>query len=378
VVVATEENLVKLLQGAKSEAFEVNKKEMDYKRLFRDDENNARLYELVLKRLKDIDLSGLLKANNVYKLDAALVPGGPIKPRVSMNIMLGALLGLLGGLVLAFFLEYQDSTISTQEELERILQIGTLGLVPTIKAGEHAENVVRDQWVQSQPKSSVAECCRIIRTNLNFLGTERPLKTILVTSSGPQEGKTTSLVNVAITMAQGDKKVLLIDTDLRRPRLHRTFGVGNDVGVTSLIAEGGDVEAAIKPTNVPGLYLLPCGPIPPNPAELLHTERFKKILEDVQGKYDRVMLDSPPVGAVSDALVLSGLVDGVVVVLKAFQSDRALAKHTLRALRDVKAKILGGILNNVDLDKKQYGYYQGYYYGYGKYYGEPQSAPKAS
>jgi capsular exopolysaccharide synthesis family protein len=293
--------------------------------------------------------------------------------------MLGAVLGLLGGIILAFFLEYLDSTISTQEEVERILNLSTLGLVPTIKAGTAAENSVRDLFVQHSPKSSVAECCRIIRTNLNFLSTERPLKTILVTSAGPQEGKTTSLVNVAITMAQGDKRVLLVDTDLRRPRLHRTFKVSNDVGVTSLIAEGGELDKAIQATDVPGLFLLPSGPIPPNPAELLHTERFKRILEEAASKFDKVMLDSPPVGAVSDALVLSGLADGVVVVLKAFQSDRAMAKHMLRALRDVRAKLLGGILNNVDLDRRQYGYYQGYYYGYGKYYGEGSGpAPKTT
>jgi len=121
---------------------------------------------------------------------------------------------------------------------------------------------------------------------------------------------------------------------------------------------------------VPNLYVLTAGPIPPNPAELLHTERFQEILKELEGEFDRVMLDSPPVGAVSDALVLSGYVDGVMLVLKAFQSDRSLCRQTLRALRDVRAKLLGAVLNNVDLDKKQYGYYQGYYYGYGKYYGD--------
>jgi capsular exopolysaccharide synthesis family protein len=381
VVKGTEENLIKLLENAKKESFEVNKKEMDYKRLAREDDENQRLYEMVLKRLKDIDLTGVLKVNNIYKLDPALVPYSPIKPRVSTNILIGSVLGLLGGLVLAFFLEYQDSTISTQEELERVLGISTLGLVPMIKAGPNAENTERDLFVQHSPKSSVAECCRIIRTNLNFLGTERPLRTVLVTSAGPQEGKTTSLVNVGITMAQSGKKVLLIDTDLRRPRLHRSFRVGNDTGLTTLIAEGGKAMDAVRSTEVPGLYLLPSGPVPPNPAELLHTERFKVILNELVGDFDRVMLDSPPVGAVSDALVLSSLVDGVVVVLKAFQTDRGLSRQTLRALRDVKAKVLGGVLNNVDLDKRQYGYYQGYYYGYGKYYGEgagPSTQTKAT
>ena len=377
IVVATEENLINLLEQAKKEAFDVNKKEMDYKRLTREDDENQRLYELVLKRLKDIDLSGLLKANNAYKLDRALVPGGPIKPRVSTNVMVGMVMGLLGGLLLAFILEYQDSTISTQEEVERVLGLTVLGLLPMIKVGGSGDSPVRDLIVQSSPKSSVAECCRIIRTNLNFLATEKPQNILLVTSAGPQEGKTTSLVNVGVTVAQSGKRVLLIDTDLRRPRLHRSFKIPNDVGLTTLISDGGPVDKEIKSTEVPGLFVLPSGPIPPNPAELLHTERFKAILKELSGKFDRIMLDSPPIGAVSDALVLSSMVDGVLLVLKAFQTDRGLARQTLRALRDVRAKLLGGILNNVDLDKRQYGYYQGYYYGYGKYYGEPQTRPTA-
>lgn len=377
IVTATEENLIKLLADGKKEAFDVNKKEMDYKRLARDDENNQRLYELVLKRLKEIDLSGINTANNVYKLDAALVPGAPIKPRVPSNIALGAILGLLGGLALAFFLEYQDSTIATQEEVERILGLGMLGLLPTIKAGPSADTATRDLFVSSSPKSSAAECSRIIRTNLNFLSTEKPLRRILVTSAGPQEGKTTSLVSVAITMAQAGQRVLLVDTDLRRPRLHRSFKLSNDRGLTTLIAEGGTATDLIQKTEVPNLFVLTSGPVPPNPAELLHTDRFKEILGELNRSYERVLLDSPPVGAVSDALVLSGLVDGVVLVIKAFQSDRGLCRQTLRALRDVKANVLGAVLNNVDLDKKQYGYYQGYYYGYGKYYGEGPG-PQAS
>ena len=251
-----------------------------------------------------------------------------------------------------------------------MLGVSMLGLLPTIKAGSNADSPTRDLFVQHSPKSSVAECSRIIRTNLNFLGTERPLRRVLVTSAGPQEGKTTSLVSVGITMAQSGQKTLLLDTDLRRPRLHRSFRLTNERGLTTLLAEGGAAETCVQATEVPNLYVLTSGPIPPNPAELLHTERFRAILAELEGTFGRVMLDSPPVGAVSDALVLSGYVDGVMLVLKAFQSDRSMARQTLRALRDVKAKVLGAVLNNVDLDKKQYGYYQGYYYGYGKYYGD--------
>lgn len=377
VVTATEENLVRLLVQAKADALEVNHKEMDYKRLAREDADNQRLYELVLKSIKDIDLSSPLRANNVYGLDPALVPHVPIRPRVSTNVLVGAVLGLLGGLALAFLLEYQDSTISSQEEVERRLGLSVLGLLPTIKAGPEAESPDRDLFVLRSPKSSVAECCRIIRTNLNFLSTERPLRRILITSSGPQEGKTTSLVNIGVTMALSGKRVLMIDTDLRRPRLHRSFRQTNERGLTTLIAEGGKADREARTTEVPGLFILPSGPVPPNPAELLHTARFREILDELQGQFDLLLLDSPPVGAVSDALVLAGIVDGTMMVLKAFQTDRGLASQTLRALRDVRAKMLGAVLNNIDLEKRGYGYYQGYYYGYGKYYGEstPSSTP---
>jgi capsular exopolysaccharide synthesis family protein len=193
---------------------------------------------------------------------------------------------------------------------------------------------------------------------------------MLVTSSGPQEGKSTTAINLAIAMAQSGQKVLIVDTDMRRPRLHKAFGVPNDVGVSSLVVGEGKLEDAIKTTEVPGVYLLPCGPVPPNPAELLHTKAFGELLETLDGKFDRVLLDSPPVGAVADAVVLATQVAGVVMVLKAGVTNRDVAKRTVRALNDVKAPILGAVLNDVNLERSRYGdYYYGYayrYYGYGE------------
>jgi capsular exopolysaccharide synthesis family protein len=199
---------------------------------------------------------------------------------------------------------------------------------------------------------------------------DKPLKRMLVTSSGPQEGKSTTAINLAIAMAQSGQKVLIVDTDMRRPRLHKAFGVPNDVGVSSLVVGEGKLEDAIKTTEVPGVYLLPCGPVPPNPAELLHTKAFGELLETLDGKFDRVLLDSPPVGAVADAVVLATQVAGVVMVLKAGVTNRDVAKRTVRALNDVKAPILGAVLNDVNLERSRYGdYYYGYayrYYGYGE------------
>jgi capsular exopolysaccharide synthesis family protein len=164
--------------------------------------------------------------------------------------------------------------------------------------------------------------------------------------------------------------VLLVDTDMRRPRLHKAFGVPNDVGVSSVVVGEGTLDAAIKSTEVPGLFIMPCGPIPPNPAELLHTQAFGELLEKLGERFDRVLLDSPPVGAVADAVVLATRVDGVVMVLKAGKTNRDVAKRTVRALSDVKAPIFGAVLNDVDLQRSKYG---DYYYGYAyKYYGEAE------
>jgi capsular exopolysaccharide synthesis family protein len=199
---------------------------------------------------------------------------------------------------------------------------------------------------------------------------DRPFKKMLVTSSGPQEGKSTMAINLGVAMAQSGNRVLIVDTDMRRPRIHKVFGVPNESGVSSLVVGEGTLDDAVKTTEVDNLFVLPCGPVPPNPAELLHTKAFADLLEQLSSRFDRVILDSPPVGAVTDAIVLATQVDGVVLILKAGKTNRDMATRTVRALRDVKARVFGAILNDVDLKRSKYGdYYYGYsyrYYGYGE------------
>jgi capsular exopolysaccharide synthesis family protein len=201
---------------------------------------------------------------------------------------------------------------------------------------------------------------------------DQPLKRLLVTSSDPQEGKTTVATNLAITMAQSGSRTLLIDTDMRRPRIHRAFGLPNDAGMSNLIVGQMRPDEVIKETVVPNLYVLPCGPIPPNPAELVHTQRFKQLLVELDGKFDRIILDSPPVAAVTDALILSDEVDGVVLVVKAGRTMREVVLRTKQSLDDVNARIFGVVMNDVDLERRGYGYYY-YYQRYGYYYGEKPS-----
>ncbi|MCE9672336.1 polysaccharide biosynthesis tyrosine autokinase [Myxococcus stipitatus] len=365
---AQRKNLVRLLDEAKAEAFQVNKKSIEFDRLKRESDNNQRLYDLVLKRLKDIELSGLLRTSNVRVLDPARPVWTPVKPNVRRNLMMGLVLGVLAGLGMALLLDLLENSVSTQADVEERLGLAFLGVMPRIEGNKAPRE--RDLYVHREPKSSVAECCRAIRTNLLFMSPDTPFKTLVVTSSGPQEGKSTTCISLGVAMAQSGNRVLLLDTDMRRPRLHRAFGVPNELGISSLVVGEGALEAAVKSTEVPGLFVLPCGPLPPNPAELLHTRAFAELLKQVAGKFDRVILDSPPLNAVADAAVLATQSDGVVLVLKAGKTNRESARRALRSLADVQARMYGAILNDVDLRAPRYGDSYLAYQGYGQYAAE--------
>ncbi|RLB58911.1 MAG: capsular biosynthesis protein [Deltaproteobacteria bacterium] len=370
-----EKRLRQELARVKSEAQDVNKKEIEYNRMKRVADNYAALYQHILKRQKEATLAAHQETNNVYKLDSAVEPLRPVYPRVKLNLLLAVVVGLLGGVGLAFFLEYLDNTIKTQEDVERHLRVPFLGVVPSIKLDpkdvEGDVTQLRDNYLIAHPKSSVAECCRTVRTNILFMSPEKSARRILITSAGPQEGKSTVVINLGITMAQSGSRVLLVDTDMRRPRLHKSFGMVRGQGLTTAILGEAEVEEMVRTTDVAGLDILPCGPIPPNPTELFHTERFAQLLEELDRKYDRLMFDSPPVMMVADPLILSHSMDGVLLVVKGGSTSRDLASRALRQLQDVNARILGVVINDLDLEHREYGYY--YYRRYGYYYGEKES-----
>jgi capsular exopolysaccharide synthesis family protein len=370
----TERNLESLLGRAKREAFEVNRKEVDFSRLRRDQDNNAKVVELVLRRLKDVDLSAMLRANNVRVLDAAEVPQAPSSPNLKLALLGSLLLGLLVGTASALLLENLDTTLKGQEDLEAATGATFLGLVPIVP---DESGGAPELHVHRQPQSSAAECLRTVRTNLLFLATERPLQKLLVTSSGPQEGKTTVCVDLGVTFAQSSQRVLLVDTDLRRPRLHVVFGLGRELGLTSVLLDESRLGEAVRATEVPGLWVLPCGPIPPNPAELLHTERFRSVVAELCRRFDRIIFDSPPVAAVTDAQILSSEVDGVILIGRAGRTTRDALTRSRRQLVDVGARIVGAVLNRVDLADRS-GYYYDYYGRYGAYHdGRPANAESA-
>ena len=376
-VVDNEKALRALMEQQKNEAIEVSKIEVEYRPLLRASEQNEKMYGLISSRQKEIDITGPMRTNNVRVLERAVVPTSPIRPKPIQNLMLGLLLGLGTGVALAFAIEALDNTLKTQADVEQFLGVPVLGLVPVIGTMHEPTEMLaddlrqRDLGVFLDPKSVAAECCRSIRTNILFMSPDRPIRTMVITSPSPQEGKTTTAINLGVTMAEAGGRVLLVDTDMRRPRLHRSFGVGNQLGISTVIVGKATLEEAIRHTDVPNLDVLTCGPVPPNPSELLHTDRFAAVLADCAKLYDRVILDSPPTSAVTDPAVLGNLVDGVVLIIKAGETTRDSAIHARRQLMSAKARVVGVIVNAIDFSNPAYGYeyYYRNYYRYGYTYG---------
>jgi capsular exopolysaccharide synthesis family protein len=352
------------------EALRLNEKELEYKRLVREQENANQVYGVLLKRLNESMLQEQDQANNIRLLDPAETPSVAIEPNIRNAAVLTIALALMVSLGLAFFVEFLDRSVKTQEDLEVAAGAPFLGFVPTVMP---EGKVGRELFVAKHPKSSAAECCRVIRTNILFCSPDKPLRSIMVTSSNPVEGKTMNVVHLGITMAVSGQRTLLVDTDMRRPRLHKALGTANDHGVSRLTVEEGPIEEAVKSTEIPNLWLLPCGPIPPNPAELLQTEKFAALVKRLLEKYDRVIFDSPPILAVTDAAVISRVVDGAVLVVRAGSTGRDAVVRARQRLRSVSAPVIGAILNDVNLKNP---HYASYYYQYQyKYHEAPGKTP---
>lgn len=355
------------VERLKKEAFALGPKAVAYNRIKRQKRSDEENYNLVLGRLRASELTGRNEQTNVSP-HASARGAVLVSPRLRLNVAVAFMLSLILGIGMAFLLEFMDRTIKSAEDIERTVGAPLLGIIPVVEelanaTGPDAQRD-RDLWVFENPTSRAAECTRSIRTNILFSAADRSLKTLTISSPRPREGKTTSTIYLGTTMAQSGQKVLLVDTDMRRPRLHKSLGVPKGRGISNVILGDSTLDDVIKTTDVPGLFLLPCGPQPPNPAELLHTKKFTEVLRDLEDRFDWVLLDSPPLLAVTDAVVLTRLSDGVILVAQAGKTltdDIALAT---RQLRDVDAPILGAVLNDMDLSDRRYGYYY-YQYGYG-------------
>ncbi|MBC8449565.1 MAG: polysaccharide biosynthesis tyrosine autokinase [Chloroflexi bacterium] len=312
-------------------------------------------------------------SGNTSSVDTAVVVDVAPLPTVSLPLripqyILFALAASLGlGVGLAFLLEYLDYTIKTPEELDDVYGLGTLGVIGAIKGGR--EGVDHEQIVTlTDPRSSIAEAFRALRTNIRFASPDEPVRSLLVTSAGPFEGKTLTAANLAVSLAQGGNRVILVDADLRKPRVHRLFGLRKAPGLSNLIIDqvGDDTDGYLQHTEVENLRVLTCGILPPNPAELLNSPRAGQVMEQLQAQADIVIYDSPPVATVTDAVILATRVDGVLPVVRAGSTRRDMVRQGKMVLEKVNARILGPVLNGVSLsDLGYYSYYYYYYYGDG-------------
>ncbi len=389
----TEAGLRAALEKAHDSGLALNLREIEYTRLQRERQNKAQVYELVLQRATEADLTRMLQTTYVRVVDRALKPSSPISPSYRDNTGAGLGIGFVLGIGLTLLLHRLDRRLKTVAEVENfgVPVLGILPRFPDVVDVERAARVrrrkipaqgalhspTRDLLVHRQPSSPAAECCRSIRTNLTFMSVDDPIRTMVVTSGTPAEGKTTVLVSLAISLAQSGKKVLLIDTDLRRPQLHRAFDVDPSIGITSVLAGEAKLRAAVVDTGVPGLSLLPVGPLPPNPAELLHSRPFTGLLEEIKESFDLALFDSPPANVVTDAAVIGPQVDAAVVVVKAGKTTRDSVRTTLKLLGDVATNVAGIVFNDVDLTAR--GGYAYSRYGYGSYVSpEREAHPNAA
>lgn len=351
---AKEQALSREVDEAKDEALDVEQKLIEFNTMLSESETAERFYASLDQRFNEADITSLFQKDNIHIWTEARRPGAPIRPKVPVNLAIALAAGLLAGVGAAFFMEYLDRSVKGAEDVELATGVPFLGVIPREEA---ALDVFR------HPRSHVAEACRAVRTNLLFSSPDKPPKSLLVTSAAPGEGKSTTVVNLGVVFAAGGSRTLLIDTDLRRPRLHQIFGVSNERGLTNLIVGDGTPESLVMKTEVPGLFVLPSGPIPPNPAELLGSTVFKNTAKSLVDAFDKVIFDSPPVIAVTDPAVLSSTVDAVLLVARAGGTARDLLTTTRRRLSDVRAPLLGVILNAPDegAQGSAYPYYYAYY-----------------
>ncbi len=359
-----------LYERAKQRGLDLNKLEIEYRRLERTKTNNEKLFGVVLERTKESDLASMMKFNNIRVIEEPLASRAPVRPNVPLSISIGLIGGLALGLLLAVAREQFDRSVKTSDDVERELGIAFLGTLPLTDAAgpKTASSDPPELIAHSHTTSMLAEAARGIRTNLLFMSPDEPYRRMLITSPGPGEGKTTVASTIAIVLAQTGQRVLLVDCDLRRPRLHKIFGRLNDVGVTSMTLEPNALDPDSLATLVPNLSLLPAGPRVPNPAEFLGSEAFKALLDRLSERYDRVIVDSPPATIVSDATILATMVDGIVLIARSMQTPKDSARKAIRTLQDVGGSVVGAVLNALDPIRLGYGRYKYYNYAYG-YYG---------
>lgn len=361
-----------------ADAMEMGSEQVEYERLLREAEINRTLLTRLEERLHEVELANQLEPRNIQVMEEAVVPGVSMASGGLPAVLIAAILGLVLGLAMAFVLEVLDNTVRTHDQIEGEFDLPFLGIVPSMtyvtdtdlpgRGPAKGETYQPDTFVRDYPRSSMAEAMRSIRTNLAFMSVETPLQVYLITSSAPLEGKSTFAISLATIMAQAGRRVVLVDNDLRKPRLHKALNLDTTHGLTSVVSGSCSLDDALQSSGIDGITALACGPIPLNPTELMMSQPYDDLLAELRQRFDVVVLDAPPVAPVTDSVLLSQKVDGVVLVVRAGKTKKATLRMTSDQLDAVSAPIVGVILNDVDVTSRRKGYY--YTYGqYGSYYG---------
>jgi len=370
----------------KKQANQLNENSIEYTLLKRDADSNRQLYESLQQKLKEAGVAAGLKSSNIRIVDAARVPTSPIAPNVSRNLTMGFLMGLAGGIAFVFVLENMDRTVQNLEELSAISPLPALGVIPHFSNGHDRKRLVAvpsgDMRPESpalvavvRPNSQAAEAYRSLRTAILLSGLGAPPRTILVTSPLPQEGKTTVSANTALVLSQRGSRVLLVDADLRRPGLEKMLGLKSKGGLSTLLSGVDKPEdVVVRFSKAPNLWILPAGPVPPQPAELLGSNEMAECIARWREEFDHVIIDTPPCLSVTDATLLSPGVDRVLLVARAGKTQKAAIKRACNLLSQVRAKGMGLVLNALDM--RVGSYYYGQYYR--KYYSEDISSQIAN
>jgi capsular exopolysaccharide synthesis family protein len=354
---AMEEYVRNLLDETKREVFAFHQKAIQYGVLQREVQAQNEIYNLLLKRLNETGVTEQIRVGNASLIDPAEVPTVPVKPRKTRDTLLGLLAGLGIGLCIAWGLSALDTAIHTPADLEQDLDFPFLGAIARFRIPQEERGRGGELLVQVQPHSPEAEVFRAIRTSIMAARSELPSKALLLTSATPGEGKTMVAANLAVALAQAGRKVLLVDADMRKPRLGKIFPIDSEgpglegPGLVQLLRQEASLDEAVRPTEVERLSLLPCSTTPTYPSELLESEQLTAFIASAKERYDFVLFDSPPLMAVTDAAVLASRVDGVVLVVKSDAIPREQLRQALAMLADVKATVVGGVLNMVDIHR---------------------------